>query len=136
MMKKRMKTLTKMKTTKNNLAAALVISALLCVLAIPSAAGDQKLDPRAPYALIFGTVYGADNHPARHVPIKIRREGAKKTIDLISDNNGEFAQRCPAGKADYVVWANLKDKQAAEKTQVKVHIEKDERQDLALHLPK
>ena len=121
---------------KSNLIAALVMLAVLATVALPSAALDQKLDPRAPYALIFGTVYGPDDHPARHVLIKIRRKNGKKTIDLISDNNGEFAQRFPAGKADYFVWAALKDKQAAEKTKVKVHIDNDERQDLTLHLPK
>src|SRR6185312_6153344 len=113
-MKKTTKNRMKMKTTKSSLAFTLAFALLLAAIALPSSASDQKLDPRAPYALIFGTVYGPDNHPARHVPIKIRREGIKKTIDLVSDNNGEFAQRFPAGKADYTVWAVLKDKQAAE----------------------
>jgi len=35
---------------------------------------------------------------------------------------------------DYLVWADLKDVQAAKKTEVKVRVEKDERQDIALHL--
>jgi hypothetical protein len=125
-----------MKTMKSDLATTLLLLTLLAAVALPSCAGDQKLDPRAPYALIFGTVYGPDDRPARHVPIKIRRQGEKKAIDLLSDNNGEFAQRFPAGKADYLVWADLKDRQAAQNTQVKVHIENDERQDLTLHLPK
>jgi hypothetical protein len=101
-----------------------------------SFAGDKKPDPRQPYALVFGTVFTADNHPARSVKVKIRREGEKKTIELLSDNRGEFAHRFPAGKADYVVWADLKDRQAAQKTEIKVHIENDERQDVTLHLPK
>ena len=120
---------------RNSLATALLVIAL-CTSATLSFGGDKKLDPRQPYALIFGTVYGPDNHPVSGIKIKIRRIGEKKTVDLLSDNRGEFAHRFPAGAADYLVWANVKDKQAAQKTQVKVHTENDERQDLSLHLSK
>jgi hypothetical protein len=122
--------------TTNKPIAAFVIAACLAACAIPLAAGDKKPDARQPYALIFGTVFGPDQLPARHVKVKIRRDSEKKALELVSDNRGEFAHRFPAGKADYLVWADLKDKQAAEKTQVKVHIENDERQDLTLHVPK
>ena len=130
------KMLKKTKMTTSKIAAALLACALLVAVAVPLSAGDKKLDPRAPYALIFGTVYGPDNRPVRGAKIKIKREGEKKAVELYSDGRGEFAQRFPAGKADYLVWADLKDKQAAQKTQVKVHVENDERHDLTLHLPK
>src|SRR2546430_1837847 len=123
----------KMKT-KNKLVSLIVVT--LLAAAATCLADDKKADPRHPYALIFGTIYGPDNHPAAGIQIKMRREGEKKSIELVSDHRGEFAHRFPAGKADYVVWADLKDKQAGQKTEVKVHIENDERQDLSLHLAK
>jgi hypothetical protein len=116
---------------------AVVITTLAILLAAqsqPLLLADKKPDPKQPYALIFGTVFGPDNRPASGVKIKMRREGEKKAVELVSDARGEFAHRFPAGKADYQVWADLKDKQAAEKTQVTVHVEKDERQDVTLHL--
>jgi hypothetical protein len=122
--------------TMNKRIAALVIAVCVAACTVSLAAGDKKPDPRQPYALIFGTVYGPDQQPARGIKVKIRRSGEKKAIELFSDNHGEFAHRFPAGKADYVIWADLKDKQAAEKTQVKVHVENDERQDLTLHVSK
>jgi hypothetical protein len=73
--------------------------------------------------------------------VKIRRADDKKPRwELISDHNGEFAQRVPAGKADYLVWADLKghkssdNKQLGVGTEVTVHIEFDERADIGLHL--
>jgi hypothetical protein len=64
----------------------------------------------------------------------------KPRWELYSDHNGEFAQRVPAGKADYVVWVDLKgykynnDKQLRVGTEVMAHIENDERADIGLHL--
>ena len=43
----------------------------------------------------------------------IRRADQKKAKwELNSDHSGEFAQRLPAGKADYVVWADMKGTEA------------------------
>lgn len=96
------------------------------------------------YALIFGTVWGADSRPAYGVKVAIRRADDKKARwHLISDHNGEFAQRVPAGRADYLVWAEAvpgkrakssENKELAATTTVKVHIENDERTDIGLHL--
>src|SRR5438067_4593751 len=118
---------TKKMKTSNKFVPILVLIALVAGATATSLADDKKVDPRHPYALIFGTIYGPDSRPLPGVKIKMRREGDKKSIDLVSDNRGEFAHRFPAGKADYVVWADLKDKQAAQKTEVKVNIERDER---------
>ncbi len=100
-----------------------------------------KQDPHKPYALIFGTVWGPDNHPVYGVPVKIRRADQKKAKwQLQSDHRGEFAQRLPAGKADYVVWADFKElksldgKRLQPGEQVTVHIEAEERTDIGLHL--
>jgi hypothetical protein len=106
-----------------------------------ASASDNEDKPEkkpAPYALIFGTVWDAQNRPAYGIPIKIRRADQKKAKwELMSDHHGEFAQRLPAGKADYIVWADLKSKKAkkdAKPVESKVHIENDERVDIGLHL--
>lgn len=126
--------MTKMKMTTNSRVAAAVACA--CIFAGALALGAAQKPSPHPYALIFGTIYNANDTPARGVRIKILRDGEKKPVEVMSDNNGEFAHRFPAGKADYTVWADLKDKQVAEKTRVKVHVENDERQDLTIHLTK
>ena len=97
-------------------------------------------DKPKPYALIFGTVWSPDNRPLYGVKIKIRRADQKTRWELYSDHNGEFAQRLPPGRADYLVWADLKGykppagKQLQPAKEVKVHIEGDERVDIGLHL--
>jgi hypothetical protein len=103
------------------------------------AVAEQK--PEKPYALIYGTVFGPDNHSVYGIKVKIRQADQKKARwELYSDHAGEFAQRVPAGRADYVVWADLKSCKAPEckrlrqGTEVTVHIENDERTDISLHL--
>jgi hypothetical protein len=111
----------------------LLVIALCFAFALPGFA-KQKKQPQE-YALIFGTVFGPDEHPVPGVPVVIQRADKKKPkYEHVSDARGEFAQRVPVGPADYVVRPQLKDKQAAEKAAVKVRIEKDERHDIALHL--
>ena len=113
--------------------AFLVVPLLL--LSLASVAAQQTLDPRKPYALIFGTVYGPDSRPAANIKIKIRRGDQKKDKwELVSDRRGEFAQRFPAGAADYYVRAVIDKKYHLENKEVKVHVDSDERQDIALHL--
>jgi len=75
------------------------------------------------------------------VKVRIRRAGEKKfRWELYSDHNGEFAQRLPAGKEDYVVTADLKGFRSSNGkplqlvSDVPVHIENDERADIGLHL--
>jgi hypothetical protein len=118
---------------------ALAIARAVAVVIIGSgaaraSASDAKHTIK-PYALIFGTVWDARNQAAPGVKIRIRRESDKKPKwELISDRRGEFAQRVPAQKADYVVWAEVKGKKGR-LAETKVHIENDERQDIGLHLP-
>ena len=70
--------------------------------------------------------------------IKIRRADEKKARwELYSDLRGEFAQRVPAGAADYVVRAEPEQKKHAPRfapDEVRVHIEGEERHDISLHL--
>jgi hypothetical protein len=95
----------------------------------------QNAKQKKPYALLFGTIWGADQRPLTGVRIKIRRVDQKKgKWDLISDSRGEFAQRVPPGKADYLVTAELKHKKGSQPVETKVHVENDERVDFGLHL--
>jgi hypothetical protein len=101
----------------------------------------SNLKPGDPYALIFGTVWGPDDRPVYGITVKIRRVPDKRPKwELTSDHSGEFAQRVPAGKADYVVWADLKGVKTTDgqklhlAQEVDVHVEYDERVDIGLHL--
>jgi len=98
-------------------------------------------DKEKPYALIFGTVWGPDDHPVYGVTVKIRRAKDKRAKwELYSDHHGEFAQRVPAGEADYVLWADVKGVKTADgkplhlAKEVTVHVYDDEREDTGLHL--
>ena len=106
------------------------------VMGVPS---GQNRDQ--PYALIFGTVWGPDDRPVYGMKIKIRRADEKKARwELSSNHSGEFAQRVPAGKADYVITADLKGfelpngQRFQSGGEVQVHVEHDERVDTGLHL--
>ena len=89
------------------------------------------------YALIYGTVWGPDDRPVAGVPIKIRRAPDKKAKwELVSDSRGEFAQRVPVGKQDYVVQADIKMPKGQPKPETTAHIDDNERIDISLRLTK
>ena len=127
-----------------------LVACVLCLLGLclgtsraPGMQGRGEAKPEKPYALIYGTVFGPDNHSVYGVKIKIRRVDQKKARwEVYSDHAGEFAQRVPAGQADYVVWADLKGcntpqcKGLRPGTEVTVHIQNDERADIGVHLSK
>lgn len=122
---------------------SLAIAALGLTLAAAAASDPslQKKSHETPYALIFGTVWGPDDKPVYGVKVKIRRQDEKKTRwEVYSDHNGEFAQRVPAGKADYVAWADLKGYKPITGNRlqsgdpVTIHVDYDERADTSLHL--
>jgi hypothetical protein len=122
----------------------LLLGLVLFPLARPCAFGaSASVDKQheKPYALIFVTVWGPDNRPAYGVKVKVRPADRKKAKwEGYSDHQGEFAVRVPAGKADYIVWADLKGykppngKHLQPGTEVNVHIDNDERTDIGLHL--
>jgi hypothetical protein len=116
-----------MKTRKNSFFILLLAVFLLSIAhALPSDSDHKK-----PYALIFGTVYGRNDRPVYGVKVKIRRADQRKAKwELMSDHSGEFAQRLPAGAADYVITTDEKHPAP----EVKVHIENDERKDVSVHL--
>ncbi len=111
-----------------------VTALLLCLAAmVPSAFAQEKKD----YALIYGTVWDAGGRAVAGVPVKIQRVGDKKPKwDLISDRRGEFAQRVPQGEHDYLVVADIKVPKGGTKPETKVHVVKNERVDISLHLSK
>lgn len=104
-------------------------------LAVTAAGDDRAAKEKKPYALLYGTIWSADQRPLPGVPIKIRRVDQKKAKwELTSNSSGEFAQRVPAGTADYVVTADIKRKKGSQPIETKVHVENDERVDFGLHL--
>jgi len=126
---------------------SILLLALLVWIAFPVEARAEQKDAEArkphekPYALIFGTVWGPDDRPVYGVKVKVRRASEKKIRwELMSDHNGEFALRLPAGRQDYVVAADTKGvktlsgKQLLAVKDAEVHIENDERSDVGLHL--
>ena len=103
-------------------------------------AAQKSRDRDKPYALIAGTVWGPDDRPVYGITVKIRRATDKKPKwEVYSDHHGEFAQRVPAGEADYILTADLKHFKSADgkplhAQEVTVHIYDDEREDTGLHL--
>ena len=141
-----------MKTTQKRMKKTVITKRLAYLLAAvlgvaflfsPVAAKD---DHTKPYGLIFGTAYGPDDRPLYGVRVRIHLAGHKSPHwELMSDHRGEFAQRVPPGPSDYeitgeaVIAPIVEGKpQASKKKQLKgsarVHLDKDERQDIGLHL--
>jgi hypothetical protein len=119
---------TTMMMTRRNSSFVILLAFLLLPIACAHASSN---DAKKPYALIFGTVYGPDDRPVYGVNIQIRRADQKKAKwELMSDHAGEFAQRLPAGAADYIISTDPKHPAP----EVKVHIENDERKDISVHL--
>ena len=117
-------------TIRKNSSSVFLLGFLLLLLTISGAHASGN-DAKKPYALIFGTVYGPDDRPVYGIKIQIRRADQKKAKwELMSDHAGEFAQRVPAGQADYVITTDEKHPAP----QVRVHIDNDERQDVSVHL--
>jgi hypothetical protein len=121
----------------------IVIALLLLGLQPNPLHSAQHGKPEKPYALIFGTVWGPDDHPIYGVLVKIRRatdKPKKVRWEVYSDHNGEFAQRVPPGELDYILWTDLKGFKPSDgkplhlDKEVTVHIYNDERQDTGLHL--
>ncbi len=102
-----------------------------------------KLKPQDRYALIFGTVWSPEGNPVYGVTVKLRRARDKHARwEVVSNHRGEFAQRVPAGKNEYIVWADVKSFKTTEGVrygaaqEVHVAIDNDERADIGLHLTK
>src|SRR5690242_15224767 len=113
---------------RRNLAPKIAFALCLAMGLCATALAQNKKD----YALIYGTVWGTDNRAIAGVPIKIQRVGDKKPKwSLVSDRRGEFAQRVPTGKFDYVVIADIKVPKGTKKPETQAHVENNERVDIS-----
>ncbi len=140
--------MTSRKLRKGQASTRFLLGLLLIVFLLPEFTSRQALlaasNPKGkPYALIAGTVWGPDDRPVYGIPVKIRRAKDKKPKwEVYSDHMGEFAQRVPAGEADYILSADLSKVKTADGQPVRlvqevtVHIYNDEREDTGLHLTK
>ena len=121
-----------------------VLAVLLFLPAVTSQHGLLLAQKRKPYAVIVGTVWGPDDRPVYGVPVQIRlaKDKPNKVRWLVySDHlHGEFEQQLPAKEADYILSADLKGFKTTDGRQLRlvkevtVHIYRDERQDVGLHL--
>src|SRR5438270_12097822 len=99
----------KMMITERRRAAALLAFSLIVAACSLIARADSRSHARDPYALLFGTVFGPNDRPVYGAKIKNRRTDQKRPKwELISNHEGEFAQRVPAGKSDYIVTVDAK----------------------------
>jgi hypothetical protein len=118
-----------------------ILACLTLSLALNNPLHAREPSKPPDYALIFGTVWGPDDRPMYGVEVKIRVAGEKKARwEVRSNHLGEFEQRVPIGKQDYVLWADLKGyknpayKHLQSGPEVTVRIERDERVDTGVHL--
>lgn len=139
--KKRPKTAITPSRASARILRSLVFACLTLFLTINSSLQGRDQPKPAAYALIFGTVWGPDDRPMYGVEVKIRRVAEKKARwEVHSNHLGEFEQRVPAGKQDYVLWADLRGyknpgyKHLQPGPEVTVHVESDERVDTGVHL--
>jgi hypothetical protein len=96
-------------------------------------AADRGPKP-SPYALIIGSVWHANGQPAPGITVKIRHVSDKnRHWETISNSQGEFAQRVPAGAADYIVAVKPKGRKKTP-TETTVHIKNNEPEDVSLRL--
>jgi hypothetical protein len=121
-----------------SMAIVLSVIAMGTVLeAAPQSSTSSAKAAKQDYALIYGTVWGPDDHTVAGVPVSIRRASDKKPKwELVSDGRGEFAQRVPVGNQDYIVQAEIKTPKGRPKPEVAVHIDDNERKDISIHLSK
>jgi hypothetical protein len=126
-------------------AAALILFAV-AASGLLWAGKDKDQDAKKHYALIFGTVFGPDERPFYGARVLVHPQGKKQPKwELTSDHDGEFAVRVPPGPEDYVVEIQAEivpvedgkprmHKKKRIQDQTTVHITKEERQDIGLHL--
>ena len=124
---------------KSLVAVGVLLASACYVLAGPlpvlPQSAHQSQTPEKDYALIYGTVWGADDRPAVGIPITIRRSSdTKPKWKLVSDRRGEFAQRVPTGQDEYIVQADIKMPKGESKPEITVKIDNNEREDVSLHL--
>lgn len=121
---------------RNRLLTKIILMTAMVLIGTTASPQDTAKHKEKPYALLYGTLWDANQRPVPGVTIYIRRAQDKKPKwTLVSNSTGEFAQRVPAGTQDYVVWAVIKEKKKPAKVvETKVHVDNEERVDFGLHL--
>lgn len=141
-MKKKRKPRTEIILDRASLPVRSTILACLTLFLLATSSSQGRPHPKPEnYALIFGTVWGPDDRPVYGVTVRIRRANEKKARwEVHSNHLGEFEERVPVGRQDYVIWADLKGfrspayKRLQPGPEVTIHIEGDERANTGLHL--
>jgi hypothetical protein len=110
-------------------------TALLAVLAVSTIDWASTLTPQKPgqpYALLVGTVfYEESGFLVRGAQIAVRQKDSKKHWETITNDEGSFSIRVPAGKAVYAIEARVSGREPDRK---EVEVSGDERVDIVLHL--
>ena len=114
----------------------------LTIFSLVPAFARQHEPKEKPYALIFGTVWGPDNRGVGGVQVKIAPADKRKAKwEATSNRIGDFEQRIPAGKAEYLLWCDFKPPKGSKYHSYKklhaettVQVENDERVNTGLHL--
>jgi len=125
---------------------SVVVIALTCIsiflIASPPLHARDRSIPKD-YALIFGTVWGPDDLPVPGMKVKIRKaddKEGKARWEVYSNSRGEFEQRLPVGKEQYIIWADVRGYKSRDGRhlkpgpEVRVAIQNNERADTGLHL--
>jgi hypothetical protein len=135
-----------MNTSPRRLRAAALILFAVAASGLMWAGKDKDQEAKKHYALIFGTVFGPDERPFYGARVLVHPKGKKQPKwELTSNHDGEFAVRVPPGPEDYVVEIQAEivpveggkpqmHQKKRLQNQTTLHITKEERQDIGLHL--
>jgi len=109
-----------------------VAAVLVCLLAPPPTSAEKKKSKVVPQAILFGNVFQENGLSLRgaHVVV-IHADHPRERKETVTDIQGEFAVRVPAGKAQYTVEVSAEGFAAQTKT---VEVAGDERIDMTFRL--
>lgn len=94
----------------------LVVAGILLSGAVALHAADKKKQAE-PEAIIAGTVFQSSGHLLRGAKVEVAAQGDPKIKgDTLTDSQGDFAIRVPAGQRTYAVTASARGFRPAQKT--------------------
>jgi hypothetical protein len=145
MTKKRTKTATTPEPALSSamLRPSIILTCFFFLLTLVALLDGREAPKPQRHAVIFGTVWGPDDRALPGVEVRIRRATdtkKKARWTAYSNRRGEFELAVPAGRADYVIWAETRHykvpdgKHLQDSPEVIVHVQNDERADTGLHL--
>lgn len=113
--KKRKKKRKKSRPAAIVLSLSIVVSVLLGGAIALDAANQKKQPP--PEAIITGTVFQSSGHLLRGAKVEVvAQDDPKIKGEAVSDSQGDFAIRVPAGQRTYAVTASARGFQPTQKT--------------------